>query len=46
MIFRRPGDKEGDLGTRECDEGLGVITIVIKAEGTIASAFYLVFLLG
>jgi hypothetical protein len=41
MIFRRPEGKEGDLGTRGCDEGLEVIAIVIKAEGIIASAFYL-----
>jgi hypothetical protein len=42
MIFHRPRDKEGDLGIRGCDEGLTAITIVIKAEGRIASAFYLV----
>jgi hypothetical protein len=41
MIFRRPEGKEGDLGTRGCDEGLEVIAIVSKAEGIIASAFYL-----
>ena len=42
MIFHRLRDKEGDLGIQECDEGLTAITIVIKAEGRIASAFYLV----
>jgi hypothetical protein len=42
MIFHRPRDKEGDLGTQGCDEGLTAITSVIKAEGRIASAFYLV----
>jgi len=42
MIFRRPRDKEGDLGIQGFDEGLTAITIVIKAEGRIASAFYLV----
>jgi hypothetical protein len=41
MIFRRPEDKEGDLGTQGSDARLRAIRNVIKAEGIIASAFCL-----
>jgi hypothetical protein len=42
MISQQPRDKEEDLVTQESEEELKEIDLTIKAEGIIASAFYLV----
>ncbi len=41
MISQQPRDKEGDLVTQESEEEPKTIDLTIKAEGIIASAFYL-----
>ena len=42
MISRSPRDKEEDLVTLGSEEEFQTIDLTIKAEGIIASAFYLV----
>ena len=42
MISRSPRDKEEDLVTLGSEEEFQTIDLYIKAEGIIASAFYLV----
>ncbi len=41
MIFQRPRDKEGDLATQGYEGKLRTIDLTNRAEGIIASAFYL-----
>jgi hypothetical protein len=41
MISQQPRDKEGDLVTQGSKEGSKKITLFIKAEDTMPSAFYL-----
>jgi hypothetical protein len=41
MISQPPRDKEGDLVIRGFEEERKTIDLTIKAEGIIASAFYL-----
>ena len=43
MISRSPRDKEEDLVTLGSEEEFQTIDLTIKAEGIIASAFYLVY---
>jgi hypothetical protein len=46
MISQPLRDKGGDLVTQEFDEERKTIDLTIKAEGIIASAFYLFPLIG
>jgi hypothetical protein len=43
MISQPPRDKEGDLVTQGFEEEPKTIDLTIKAEGIIASAFYLLY---
>jgi hypothetical protein len=42
MIFHQPKDKEEDLDIRESEEAWKRLPFNLKAEGILASAFYLV----